>query len=229
MKQHNPFTIPQDVQSKVDEIMARNRARFAGWTMMAEGEGGEAGGDEGQGESGSSDGGEDEGTETLGDAGKQALDRMKAEREDAKRRAKAAETELEKLRNASKSEQEKAVDAARKEGAAEAAQRANDRLIKAEAKALAATAKFRDPSDVIAQLGGRLGEIAVDDDGEVDAKALKALVDDLAKSKPYLVDSGTGTASASDAGIGTTGSKGSADVGPGVDRMRHAYANSPTK
>lgn len=171
----------------------------------------------------------DEGTEALGDAGKQALDRMKADKKAAEARAKAAEAELDKLRNASKSEQEKAIDAARKEGESEATTRANDRLVRAEAKVLAATAKFRDPSDVIAQLGGQLKEIEVDGDGEVDAKALKALVDKLAKDKPYLIDSGDSTASASDAGIGTTGSTTRVEVAPGVDRMRAAYANSPTK
>lgn len=149
-----------------------------------------------------------ESNDGLGDAGKQALDRMKQERKAAESRAKAAEAELEKLRNASKSEQERAVDAARKEGESEATKRANDRLLKAEAKALAAAAKFRDSGDVIAQLGSSLSQVPVDEDGEVDIKALKALVDGLAKDKPYLINSGDGSASAADAGIGVTGSSG---------------------
>ena len=228
MTKRNPFVIPDDIQSKVDAIMARNRARFAGWKMEAEGDG-EAGGSDGAAEESGDQAEQTDGEDALGDAGKQALARMKAEREDAKRRAKAAETELEKLRNASKTEQEKAIDAARKEGASEASQRANERLIRAEAKVLAATAKFRDPSDVIAQLGSQLTAIEVDDEGEVDSKALKALVDKLAKDKPYLVNSGDGTASASDAGIGTTGGGTRVEVAPGVDRMRAAYANSSSK
>lgn len=164
--------------------------------------------------------------EGLGDAGKQAIDRMKAEREEAKRRAKAAEAELEKLRNASKTDQEKAVDAARKEGESEAIKRANDRIIRAEAKTLAASAKFRDPGDVIAQLGSQLADITVDEDGEVDQKALKALVDALAKSKPYLIDTGSTTATAADAGIGTTGSTTKPDPGPGRARLASAYAGT---
>lgn len=227
-KHSNPFVIPQDVQSKVDEIMARNRARFGGWKMEADGDAGaDSGTDGSDGDQGGTDADAD--VDSLGDAGKQALDRMKADRKAAEARAKAAEAELEKLRNASKTEQERAVDAARKEGASEAAQKANERLIRAETKAIAATAKFHDPGDVIAQLGSQLADIEVDDEGEVDAKALKALVDRLAKDKPYLVNAGTGTASASDAGIGTTGTAGRVEVAPGVDRMRAAYANSPTK
>ena len=171
----------------------------------------------------------DEGTETLGDAGKQALDRMKADRNNARRELAEARAELENLRKASLSDQERAVEEARKEGESEATKRANDRIRKAETKALAATAKFRDPADAIAQLGKSLDEVPVDDDGEIDQQALKALIDDLAKRKPYLVDSGEQTATASDAGIGTRGDGGRADVGPGVDRMRFAYANSPTK
>ena len=228
----NPFVMPESIQSTVDEIMARNRALFGGWSMEADGDGGDAG-DGDQGGNGGDDGagdGDDAAAAALGDAGKQALDRMKAEREEAKRRAKAAEAELEKLRNASKSEQEKAIDAARKEGESEATKRANDRLIRAEAKVLAATAKFRDPSDVIAQLGSSLAEIEVDDNGEVDGKALKALVDGLAKSKPYLIDAGDGAGSASDAGIGTTGSGGRTTTAtPGLGRLRVAYEQSATK
>ena len=161
-------------------------------------------------------------TAELGDAGKQAIDRMKAERNTDRKRAATAEAELEKLRNADQTEQEKAVTAARKEGETEATNRANDRLIRAEAKAVAAGAKFRDPSDAIAQLGNKLADIPVDEDGEVDQKALKALVDELAKAKPYLVDTGSTTATAADAGIGTTGTKTPTDPGPGRGRLRAA-------
>lgn len=221
MHNPNPFITP-DITAKVDEIMARNRALYAGWTMEADGAG--AGGDAGDA-GGSADGagaGGDEGADQLGDAGKKALDRMKADKRAAERRAAAAEAELEKVRTAGLSEQEKAVALARKEGETEATTKANARLVRAEAKALAAAAKFRDAGDVIAQLGDQLSSIPVDEDGEVDQDALKALVDDLAKKKPYLVDSGTTTATAADAGIGTTGTKQSSDPGPGRSRLRAA-------
>lgn len=215
MKQHNPFVIPNDIQAKVDEIMARNRARFAGWSMEDEGD-----------PSGDPDPtdpkGDPDPDPALGDAGKQAIDRMKSERNAERKRAASAEAELEKLRNAGQTEQEKAVAAARKEGESEATKRANDRLVRAEAKAVAAGAKFRDPSDAIAQLGSQLAEIAVDEDGEVDQAALKALVDKLAKGKPYLVDTGSTTATAADAGIGTTGTTTPTDPGPGRSRLRAA-------
>jgi hypothetical protein len=199
----------------VEQIMDRNRQLYGGWSMEADGDGG--GGDDGS--SGDAGAGDGDSGDALGDAGKQAIDRMKAERNAERKRAAAAEAELEKLRNAGQTEQEKAVAAARKEGETEATKRANDRLVRAEAKAIAAGAKFRDPSDVIAQLGTH---ITVAEDGEVDQTALKSLVDDLVKRKPYLVDTGSTTATAADAGIGTTGTKTPTDPGPGRNRIRAA-------
>lgn len=104
---------------------------------------------------------------------------------DLQKKAQAHDKALE----AAKSEQEKAVDAARKEGESAAAERANTRLINAEVRALAATAKFHDPTDAIAQLrgAGKLDGIKVDDEGSPDVDAIKGLLDDLAKAKPYLV------------------------------------------
>lgn len=104
---------------------------------------------------------------------------------DLKKKAQAHDKALEEA----KSEQEKAVDAARKEGESAAVDRANTRLVNAEVRALAATARFHDPTDAIAQLrgAGKLEGIKVDDDGNADADTIKGLLDDLAKAKPYLV------------------------------------------
>lgn len=219
---HRTIAIPDEILAQVDAIMANARARFGHDAFRMEDDG--AGGDGDAADSGD-DGGDSDDADAaaLGDKGKQALDRMKADRKAAEARAKAAEAELEKLRNASKSEQEKAIDAARKEGESEATKRANTKLVRAEAKALAAATKFRDPGDVIAQLGNQLVDITVDEDGEVDQKALKSLVDGLAKSKPYLLDTGTTTATAADAGIGTTGTTTKPDPGPGRARLASAY------
>jgi hypothetical protein len=75
----------------------------------------------------------------LGDAGKRALDAMKAERNAAIAAAKAAERELEQLKAASLSESEKAIAAARKAGADEVTDRLHARVRRAETKlALAA-------------------------------------------------------------------------------------------
>jgi hypothetical protein len=73
-------------------------------------------------------------TTGLGDAGKRALDAMKAERNAAIAASKAAERELEQLRTASLSETEKAIAAARKAGADEITERLHARVRRAETK-----------------------------------------------------------------------------------------------
>ena len=70
----------------------------------------------------------------LGDAGKKALDAMKAERNAALAASKAAERELEQLRTANLSESEKAIAAARKAGADEVTERLHARVRRAEVK-----------------------------------------------------------------------------------------------
>ena len=70
----------------------------------------------------------------LGDAGKRALDAMKAERNAAIAASKAAERELEQLKTASLSETEKAIAAARKAGADEVTDRLHARVRRAEVK-----------------------------------------------------------------------------------------------
>jgi hypothetical protein len=70
----------------------------------------------------------------LGDAGKRALDAMKAERNAAIAASKAAERELEQLRTASLSESDKAIAAARKAGADEVTERLHARVRRAETK-----------------------------------------------------------------------------------------------
>jgi hypothetical protein len=73
-------------------------------------------------------------TQGLGDAGKRALDAMKAERNAAIAAVKAAERELEQLKAASLSESEKAIAAARKAGADEVTERLHARVRRAETK-----------------------------------------------------------------------------------------------
>ena len=72
------------------------------------------------------------GDDALGDAGKQALDRMKAERNEATKRAKQLERELEQIRTANLSETEKAIAEAEKRGEANALGRVGSRLVDAE-------------------------------------------------------------------------------------------------
>lgn len=158
------------------------------WPMLgaAEGDGSEGG----DGKPNEGDGKPD------GDTGKtftQAeLDRVVSERL-ARERAKygdvdslkAAKAELDELKARNASELDRAVAAARKEGETAAATRANQRLVAAEARALAAAASFHNPRDA-AQLVD-LSKVKVSDDGDVDGDAVKALIDELATERPYLV------------------------------------------
>lgn len=78
------------------------------------------------------------GDDALGDAGKQALDRMKAERNEAAKRAKQLERELEQVRTANLTEAEKAIAEAEKRGEANALSRVGTRLVDAELRLAAA-------------------------------------------------------------------------------------------
>lgn len=93
---------------------------------------------------------------------------------------------LEELQNANASEQEKAIRQAREEGRKEVIETANQRLKTAEARAVAAEMRFRNPSLAVRTVD--LAGVEVADDGSVDTDAIKAALDDLAKSEPYLID-----------------------------------------
>ncbi len=117
----------------------------------------------------------------LADLARERDKRQAAEAEVKKLRK--AEQELSKLREAHATAEEKAPAAAKAEGRTEALTVANARLVKAEIKAAAAGA-LQDPDDAIAYIDASAFE--VDDDGNVDTKAIKAEVDRLVKAKPYL-------------------------------------------
>ena len=128
-----------------------------------------------------------EGETALGDAGKKALDAMKAERNNARKQAREVREELERLRSEAalkdKPAEEQALEAARAEARAEAAGKANERILRSELRA-AATGKLADPSD--AALYINLTDFDVGDDGEVDSDALGDAIDDLLTRKPHL-------------------------------------------
>lgn len=98
---------------------------------------------------------------------------------------KAAKTELDTIKAANATDLEKAVKAAKSEGISEATTRANQRLVAAEARALAAAANFHNPKDAARLLD--LAGVKVTEDGDVDADAIKALIEDAVKERPYLV------------------------------------------
>ena len=146
-----------------------------------------------EGDDGTGDDSDD--SDGLGDAGKKALDRMKAERAAAKKEAAAAKkSAAEERRKAAelarkvaefedreKSELERAQSAA--ERSAEQAAKAVARSVRSEIK-VAASDKFADTSDAIDVLM-RDPSKYVDADGEVDAEAIEADLADLLERKPH--------------------------------------------
>lgn len=98
---------------------------------------------------------------------------------------KAAKSELDQIKAANASELDKAVKKAKDEGISEATTRANQRIVAAEARALAAAANFHNPRDAAKLLD--LAGVKVTDDGDVDADAIKKLIEDAVKERPYLV------------------------------------------
>lgn len=130
--------------------------------------------------------GDPEGADTLGDAGKKALDRMKAERTAAKKEAAAEKKRAEELarkvaefEDRDKSELDKAT--AKAERLEAAAKAATARAVKAEVRA--AASEFADPEDAAAFLD--LSSYS-SDDGEIDAEAIQADLADLLERKPHL-------------------------------------------
>lgn len=96
----------------------------------------------------------------------------------------AAARELAALRASQQTDTEKAIAAARDEAAKEITSKYTTRLAGLSVRA-AAGGKLRDPEDAVAHLQGRLGEF-VNEDGDVDDKAVTAAVDALLKARPYL-------------------------------------------
>ncbi|MER6942500.1 hypothetical protein ABT294_00630 [Nonomuraea sp. NPDC000554] len=126
-------------------------------------------------------------TPELGDKGKQALDRMKADRAkarkeaaEAKRRADELAAKVAEFEDRDKSETEKL--AKRTEQAEARARQATERAVRAEVKALAADV-FADPEDAHAFLD--LATYA-GDGGEIDVESIRADLDDLLERKPHL-------------------------------------------
>ena len=128
-----------------------------------------------------------EGESALGDAGKKALDAMKAEKKAALAQAREARTALEKLQAElalkDKPAEEQAIEAAKAEARAEAMSKANERILRSELRA-AATGKLADPTDAALYID--LTSFEVGDDGDVDSDALNEAITDLLERKPHL-------------------------------------------
>lgn len=141
---------------------------------------------------------DDEGAQALGDKGKQALDRMKADRN-------AARAELEgykklglapdKLAEIISQSQEATAAAeaerAKREAKDEALSKANERILRSEIKA-AAAGKLANPALALRLLD--LSEFDVSDDGDVDEASITSAIEALVKENPGLAaQGGSGT------------------------------------
>lgn len=184
----NPFTYPKPITlATLGDLFTHHRATTGGWSMDAGGDSGTDGGDAGAGGDAAAGGARYAPPATQADLDRIIGDRLAREREkfadyvDLKKKADAHDAALE----AAKTESEKAVDAARKEGEQAAMSRANSRLVAAEARALAAEAKFASPSLAVRALD--LTDVKVGDDGQPDAEAIKAKLKELADSGAFVI------------------------------------------
>lgn len=120
---------------------------------------------------------ENDGTDELGDAGKQALDRMKAKWQAERAKRIAAEQIAATANNTDETER------VRRDAEIAATTKANGRIVRAEIRALAA-GRFADPADAVVFLD--VSRFDVDDDGEVDRDEIAAAIDELLARKPHL-------------------------------------------
>lgn len=139
---------------------------------------------EGEGAPPEGDGAPPEGEDALGDAGKKALDTMKAERNAARKEARELKQKLEDaLKPKPADDSAPDPEALREEGRKAALEQANQRILRSEVKA-AATGKLADPADAYKFLD--LASFEVDADGNVDPEEIADAIDDLIRTKPYL-------------------------------------------
>lgn len=131
-----------------------------------------------------SDDGDPAGTDALGDAGKKALDTMKAQRNAERDRRKQLEARIAELEKPAEGSQPDA-DQIRTQAEKAATTKANNRILRAEIKA-AATGKFADPSDALLHLQDKLNSFEVNEDGDVDSDEISEAIEDLLTRKPHL-------------------------------------------
>lgn len=159
-----------------------------------------------------------EGADQLGDAGKKALDAMKAKWKAAEAAAtkeandrKALQTRLQALENAeadrNKTEEERTREQERRNAEQAATAKANQRLLRSEIRA-AAAGKLADPADALAFLD--LSSFDVDDEGDVNQDQISAAIADLVEKRPYLAAAATAKKvfPAADAGAARKGQEG---------------------
>lgn len=127
---------------------------------------------------------DDTGDRSLGAPGEKALEHWKTRAKAAEAKAKEAAAlskEVEELRDAKRTELERAVERARKEGETQALQNANSKIVRLTIRSLARET-FADPSDADVI---DAAQFEVDDDGNVDEKAVSEALAALLKEKPH--------------------------------------------
>lgn len=127
-----------------------------------------------------------EGADQLADAGKKALDTMKAQRNAERAKRRELEQRIAALEKPADDKPEDA-DAIKAEATREATTKANQRILRSEIKA-AAKGVLADPADAFKFLD--LSEFDVSDDGEIDEDEVAEAIADLIKNKPYLAAQG---------------------------------------
>lgn len=102
---------------------------------------------------------------------------------------KAKEAEMDQWKQSQLTEQEKAIEAAKTEASAATAIKYEQRIASAEIRLQAQARGFHDPADAIGVFGNDLPV----KDGDIDSEAIGKKLDELAKSKPYLLKAGNET------------------------------------
>lgn len=137
------------------------------------------------------DDGDAEGADSLGDPGKKALDRMKSERNEAKKAARERDAEIAELKRQiaakDKTPEENELEQVRAEARAEAMTTANARVVRSEVKS-AAAGKLRNPALAIKLLD--LTDFDVDENGDVDTEQIQEAISDLLEENPELAAQG---------------------------------------
>jgi hypothetical protein len=140
--------------------------------------------------------------EGLGDAGKRALDRMKAERDAATASARTAEKERDELKAKGVTESERAVADAKKAGAAEVTERFHGQIRRAEVRAALTSAGINASVLDLAAKADEFAALTVTDSGEV--SGLDAAVEAFKRARSDLFGAKT-TPRPGDAGLGPRG------------------------
>lgn len=136
-----------------------------------------------------------DGADQLRDEGKKALDRMKSERNEAKRNSRAKDAEIAELKrqlaSKDKSPEEMKREEERQKHEAEVIAKANARVVRSEIRA-AAAGKLKNPALALKLLDP--SDFDVDDNGDVDTDQIQEAIAELLDDNPYLAaQGGTGS------------------------------------